>query len=127
MVTGPLTDVLIEDGKQLLLRLDQSGPPFDAALWNYFSEMERWVLLVSVRNVSTLGPRVFYKTVQRHLLREPKPRQLVLDDVQLAAPNAPVVAAVRVMIGSSPGWRGTRMTRNIVNGILLQDCYVYRA
>ncbi len=125
MVNETLTSELIEDGKNLLIKLDRTGPSIEAAMWIQSEDSGAWSLYFSVKGYATLGPRVFYKSVQRAFLKDPKPKSLKLDDVRIAPPNEPSVAALRAFAGIG-GVSQVRFTNNFFNGVRIADALVYR-
>lgn len=126
MVTAMnLSAEMIEDGAQLLAKLDTTGPPIEAALWLFSEDPAAWQLLFAVRNVATVGPRVFYKSAQRAFGRAPLPKQLKLEDLRLAGPNASLITAIRSGFRVQGG--RARVTNSIFGGHRIADALIYRS
>jgi len=127
MVATQLTPELIQEGATLVAGLDQAGESPDAALWFYFSEISAWKLLVADIQVGPTGPRDVYRTIQKTLqsLRN-KVTHLSLEDVAVAKPDAPLIKLLRQGIATGPGINGIRFTRNVINGVQIEDAYIYR-
>ena len=49
-----------------------------------------------------------------------------LDDVTVAEPDGPLIARLAKTVATGAGPNGVRFTRNVVNGTLVEDAYVYR-
>jgi hypothetical protein len=127
MVETQLSPELIAEGAALVENLDKTGVSPDAAFWFYFPDIGAWKLLLAEVKVGAEGPREVYKTVQKTLtaLRN-QVTHLSLENVALAKPDAPVVRLLRQAIATGPGISGIRFTRNVINGTLVEDAYIYR-
>jgi len=127
MVETQLTPELIKEGATLVAGLDQAGESPDAALWFYFPEIGAWKLLLAEVKVGPTGPRDVYRTIQKtlHSLRE-QVTHLSLEDVAVAKPDAPLIKLLRQALATGPGINGIRFTRNVINGVPIEDAYIYR-
>jgi len=126
MVEKHLTPELILEGSKLLQVLDDAGVAPDSALWLYSSDASAWKLLISHVKVGVEGPRDIYRAVQKALQRlRNEVTHLDLDDVTVAKSNAPMIALLSKTI-SGPGMSGIRLARNVVDGTLIEDAYIYR-
>lgn len=127
MVNLTLSDAMIESGAKLVQKLDESGILPDAAFWLYFPDVQKWKLVFAEVKLGTVGPKEIYKRIQETMssLGE-EIREISLDDVALAKPQAPIVALLRVAIRTGPGISGIRFTGNVINGTLVEDAYIYR-
>jgi hypothetical protein len=127
MVEKHLTPELILEGSKLLQGLDDAGVAPDSALWLYSSDASAWKLLISHVKVGIEGPRDVYRAVQKalHRLRN-EVTHLDLDDVTVAKSNAPMIALLSKAVSTGPGISGIRLARNVVDGTLIEDAYIYR-
>ena len=127
MVETQLTPALIQEGAALVEGLDKAGVSPDAALWLYFPDIQAWKLLLAEVKVGPEGPREVYRSVQKTLqaLRN-QVTHLSLEDVVLAKPDEPLIKLLAQAIATGPGINGIRFTRNVVNGTLIEDAYIYR-
>lgn len=127
MVATQLTPELIEEGATLVKRLDERGVSPDAALWFYFPDIGAWKLLLAEVKVAAAGPRDVYKTIQKSLqsLRN-EVTHFSLEDVAVATPDALLIRLLRQALATGPGISGIRFTRNVVNGVPIEDAYIYR-
>ena len=127
MVETRLTQELIKEGAKLVERLDRTGASPDAAFWLYFPEIGAWKLLLAETKVGARGPREVYKQIQKALQRlRTEVTHLSLENVAVAKPDAPIVALLSSAISTGPGIGGIRFTRNVINGVPIEDAYIYR-
>ena len=115
MVATQLTPELITEGAKLVEALDLAGIAPDAALWMYFPDVSAWKLLLAEDKVGPEGPRGVYRTIH-----------LSLEDIALAKPDAPLIRLLGQAFTTGPGISGIRFTRNVINGTLIEDAYIYR-
>ena len=59
-------------------------------------------------------------------LRKISTEHFGLDDVAVAKPNAPILRLLRLAVRTGPGITGIRFTKNVINGHLIEDAYIYR-
>jgi len=127
MVATQLTDRLVEDGVALVLALDASAIKPRSAFWFLFSDVGSWKLVIADPKLGPDGPRGAYKQIQKVLKKlQKKSNSLVLEDVVLAKPDAPIVEVMRTALRTGPGISGIRFTGNMINGVLIDDAYIYR-
>lgn len=127
MVESILTKEMIKIGEDFVRKLDEHGMHPDAVLWLYFSEAERWKLVVAEADVGTLGPKKIYQRIREIMAQSADElSELSLDDVTLSRPDEPIIALLRTAIHTGPGIGGIRFKDNAINGTLIEDAYIYR-
>ncbi len=127
MVEAALTPQLIQEGADLVQALDAAGLAPDAAFWFYLSDINAWKLVLAEMKVGSQGPREVYKQIQRTLgALSDKIKNLSLDDVAVAKPDAPVVSVLKKAVRTGPGIAGIRFSQNMIDGVLIEDAYIYR-
>jgi hypothetical protein len=127
MVETRLTPELIKEGARLVEKLDQAGVGPDAAFWFYFPDIGAWKLFVAETKVAAAGPREVYKQIQKTLQKfRNEITHLSLEDVAVAKSDAPLVALLASAISVAPGLGGIRFSRNVINGVPIEDAYIYR-
>lgn len=127
MVEASLTPQLVEEGAALIQALDAADMSPDAAFWFYMPDIKAWKLVLAEIKVGSQGPREIYKQIQRVLSSLSKEaRALALEDIALAKPDAPVVSVLRKAVRTGPGISGIRFSQNIIDGVLIEDAYIYR-
>jgi hypothetical protein len=127
MVEKNLTSELIQEGARVLKGLDDAGVAPEAALWFYFSDVSTWRFVVAHRKVGADGPRTLYRAVQKTLQKlRNEVTHMALHDVTVARPEGPPIAQLSKTLATTAGPNGVRFTRNVVDGTLVEDAYIYR-
>jgi hypothetical protein len=118
----------MEDGGAELVRgLDQANIPVDAALWLYIPELNVWLLMLSSPEVSTKGPKSLYHRINRVLSGMTGSKfKLTIEHISVVDPRTPIISALGSFISTGPGISGIRFSRNVINGIYIEDAYIYR-
>jgi hypothetical protein len=127
MVATTLTKEMIESGANLVSKLDQRGVQPDAAFWFFFPDIQQWRLVLAEVKLGDEGPRGIYRKIQNVLSQfKEEFNNLSLDSVTLAKPDAPIVALLRGAIRTGPAMSGIRFTNNVIDGVVVEDAYIYR-
>ncbi len=126
MVATTLDERLIKGGEQLLRQLDAAGVKVDAATWVYFSDKESWRLMLSLPSLTAQGPKAAYKEIQKALSKVKEELPFSLGDVVVAMPDAPLIQLLRLAIRTDPGISHIRFSKNVINGQLIEDAFIYR-
>ncbi len=122
-----LTEEMIKSGEALIHKLDNSGARPDAAFWFYFRDIQAWKLVIAELKVGKQGPKESYRQIQKLFGKYSNEIiGLSLDDVAVSKPNAQIVNVLRMAMRTGSGISGIRFTNNVVNGVLIEDAYVYR-
>ncbi len=124
MVTTALVDDKIDAGKELLHRLENEAFPLAGAFWFYFSEPEKWRLMIASKLVDSEGPRAVYARID-DLIRSTRDMRLSLDDISVASPRDSLVRTLRDGIRNGTLVPGVQLTRSVVGGVYIDDAYVY--
>lgn len=116
---------LIEEGRQLLLRLDQSFSGIQAAMWLRYPGSNSWNYLVSAKSLDKQGPKSAYALVQKvlHKIDEGK---IKLGDIQIEKTDSGLLKLMRRAVRVNTESSGLMFTGNSMNGVLLPDAYIYR-
>ena len=118
---------MIDAGTELIQKMDEYGYQPDAAFWLYSSEQQKWKLVLSEIKVGEEGPKQVYQRIQKILSGSPKILgKLSLEDISLVKPSEPIVLLLAIAIRTGPGINGIRFTNNVINGVLIEDAYIYR-
>lgn len=127
MVTTTLTKEMIEAGASFVRKLDEKDVQPDAAFWFYFPDIQQWKLVLAEVKLGSVGPREIYKRIQDVLYQfSEELKHLPLESITIAKPDAPIVALLRVAIRTGPTIAGIRFTNNVINGVVVEDAYIYR-
>ena len=126
MVAKILVERDIEAGKLLVAELVRSNVPISAALWLYEAEDDRYQLVIASELYKT-GPLETLEKIQEALLRLADEKRVELTDIKVVSPENPIVQAVRRTIKTGPGAGGIRFSRNTINGVYIQDAWIYKS
>ena len=127
MVENNLTHEMIQSGEILLTELDRKGARADAAFWLYLPESNRWRLMLIEAKKGKKGPREEYREIQRILAKlQSSLPQLKLEDISIVSSDSPILRILRSAIGLGAGISGIRFRNNVINGVLIEDAYLYR-
>jgi hypothetical protein len=126
MVATTLDEGLISGGERLLKQLDAAGVQVDAALWFYFADKETWKLMLSLPSFAEQGSKAAYKEIQKALPKVGQDLPFSLADVSVTTPDAPLIHLLRLAVRTGPGISHIRFSRNVINGQLIEDAFIYR-
>lgn len=127
VVKESLSGEMISAGAELIRRLDETRFIVSASLWLYIPEINGWRFIIASPEVKTQGPKKAYKQVQSVIFKMPDDQpKIQLKDVTAIDSNDPLVSLLRVAVRTGDGVSGIRLTHNVINGVLIEDAYVYR-
>jgi hypothetical protein len=125
VVVQQFTTDLEKAGRAVVEALDAASLSINSAFWILAPGETNWRLVVASQLVAALGPRAFYKKVDRVLRKLPSP-SVPIDSINVVTPNHPLVSLLRSALGTGPGWRRIRFIGNVIDGVLIPDAYIYR-
>jgi hypothetical protein len=129
MVKNSLVEADVLAGKRLVTAL--SVPPYSsvfklqAAFWLYDHESQEWRLFLATPLVDEFGSLSAYTNLQQPL-RSIQPTDLSLENISVSSPRKPLVKAIKRGSRIANGTEGIRLTRNTIDGIYIEDAYVYK-
>ena len=126
LVTDALSDKMIQAGAKLVERLDEDASNIKSALWLYFPDARNWKLILASEIVETDGPRKLYEKIQGANRNAAESEDVIsLNDISVTTPKHQLISMLAMMIGTGQGISGIRFTRNNINGIYIDDAYIY--
>lgn len=126
MDTTVLVNNDIDLGYKLLDFLKEKNLEFKAALWLYYSDRERWYLLLSSPEVDDRGAREMYYKISKALLNRPDElREVESDDIKVIPYNSKLIQLFKNVVHIQDN-SGVRFQNNVINGQLIEDAYIYR-
>lgn len=125
MVTTSLVDKYKEEGRRLLLALDDAGVDITAAFWFYQTDKERWRLLLAMPIVATKGPRAGYERILEVLSAHPE-IQLDLTDITVLSPSDRLPQLLKTAVRTDSTIAGIALSHDVINGTYIEDAYIYR-
>jgi len=127
VVKESLSDRMISAGSELIRRLDETGLVIPAALWFYDLESNDWRLIIASPDVHGKGLKTVYKDVQSVLRTTPEDQSIIsLKDISVVDSSDPLVSLLKIGLRTGGGISGIRFSRNMINGTLIEDAYIYR-
>ena len=128
LVTEMLSEQMIKAGAKLVERLDAANAEIKSAFWLFLSEEKTWKLVLASPLVGSEGPRDFYKkVVSANQFSTDEEETISLHDVGVASTDNQVVQLLRIAIGTDDSISGIRFSRNTINGMFIEDSYIYRS
>jgi len=128
LVTESLTDSMMKVGATLIERLDAKSSEIKSAFWLYFSEEKTWKLIISSPLVDSEGPRDYYKrVVKANGVASAEEEIISLNDVGVTNTSNQIVQLLKFMITTGDNISGIRFSRNTINGVFIEDAYIYRS
>lgn len=128
LVTESLTDSMMQAGAKLIERLDASNSDIKSAFWLYFSEEKIWKIIIASPLVDSEGPRNYYKrVVEANSQASEQEETISLNDVGVTSTSNQIVQLLKLAIGTGGGISGIRFSRNTINGMFIEDTYIYRS
>ena len=84
-------------------------------------------LVIATPEVRTEGPKKVYEKI-RSLVSTIRARNplVPLEEISVVDPNSPIIKVLKSGLRTWPGSGGVRFSRNVVNGVLVEDAYIYK-
>lgn len=128
LVNEILTEEMIEAGVKLISLLDEENAVVKSAFWLFYSEERTWKLIISSPLVGSEGPRDFYKKIVLANQKLSDAENMIsLNNIGVTNTDNQIVQLLRVAIVTGDGISGIRFSRNTINGVFIEDSYVYRS
>lgn len=127
LVGDQLTDDMITAGEHVVSALDKLNVLVVGAFWLLLPDQHVWRLVIASPEVRTLGPKAVYRKVTAALKRLPQSVQPIsTNDITVLEDNSQLVKQLKMLIKTGPTISKIRMSRNVVNGQLIEDALLYR-
>jgi hypothetical protein len=127
LVKEALGSEMIVAGADLIARLDKAGFSVFAAFWFYVPESETWRLIIASPEVRLDGPKKAYKKIQSVLARMPiEMRRIALNEITVIDSKDPFISSLKTGIQTDKGISGIRLIKTAINGLFIEDAYIYR-
>lgn len=127
LVKEGLSSEMISAGAEFARHLLNSQLITDGLLWLYSPENNAWSFVIASPEVRTRGPKKVYQDVRAVLSRIPKDEQRIpFDSIVVLDSNDPLILLLRTAITTGQGISGIRFSRNVINGVLIDDAYIYK-
>ncbi|MGF1585717.1 MAG: hypothetical protein ACFCUM_10370 [Bacteroidales bacterium] len=127
LVKESLTDQMITAGARLIKRLDYAMSDIRSAFWLYIPESNSWKLIIASPIAVSEGPRSFYKRiVEENEKADTDEAFISLNDITVTGTENQMVQLFTMAIKTNGGISGIRFSRNTINGVFIEDAYIYR-
>lgn len=125
MATAILVDADVDMGREFIRILDEASFPVTGAAWIFFPDVEEWRLVIRTpkaeKNLQQALLEIAVALDSQGDLR----KRLDLSRVKLVPPKDKMLAAMGSVVRAD-GLSTIRFSRNIVNGVLIDDALIYR-
>ena len=127
LVKESLSEQMISAGSHLIRRLDEAGLKVSGALWFYETESNDWRLIIVSPDVRAKGVKTVYEEIQSVVRATPDDQSIIsLKDISVVDSDDPLISLLKVAIKTDNGISRIRFSRNMINGTLIEDSYIYR-
>ena len=127
LVKESLSEQMISAGSDLIRRLDEAGLRVTGALWFYEADSNDWRLIIVSPDVRAKGVKTVYEEVQAVVRATPDDQPIIsLKDISVVDSDDPLISLLRIAIKTDNGISRIRFSRNMINGTLIEDSYIYR-
>ncbi len=127
LVMDALSDQMIEAGAKLIERLDADNSEVKGAFWFFSPEDNKWKLIIASPLVGSEGPKKFYKRVIAANQSADAEEVIVsLNDIEAVNTHRQIVQLMKSAVKTGDGLSGIRFSRNTINGVFIEDAYIYR-
>jgi hypothetical protein len=124
MDTTILVDQLYEEGKKLIINLDNEGFKFPIALWINIPERNGWILLFGVPKLKDTGAKAIFKHIHDTIIKNKI--DISLNDLTLVDTTNDICQSLKMMMRTGYGVGKTSFFGNIINGQRFPDSVIYR-
>ncbi|MGH9945674.1 MAG: hypothetical protein ACRD6X_00565 [Pyrinomonadaceae bacterium] len=127
VVKEALSKDLIDAGNRLTRLLDENRFDATASFWFFIVDSGVWRLIIASPNVDSDGIKGAYKKIQEILSKPPHgDGSIHLKDITLLSPSDPLISLMKIGMRTGNGISGIRFSKNLINGVLIEDAYIYR-
>lgn len=127
VVKEALSKEMIAAGSNLTRRLDEAGFIVSASMWFFNVDSSSWRYIIASPQVDSSGIKDAYKKVQDTLATLSNSEESIsLRDITLISPNDPLIKLLKIGMKTGNGVSGIRFSRSLINGVPIEDAYVYR-
>ena len=125
MAEDALVTDKIEAGAKLLEALDRSDIRIKTAFWLHYPDQDSWKLVLAPGK-KIEGTKDIYMKIGE-ILRSPElaNQNVEISDIKIMQPDVPLLRALSVAIRTE-GNKPIRFSRNVINGIYIDDALIYR-
>ncbi len=122
-----LSSEMIKSGETLTSLLDENKFSVTASFWFFLPDSNGWRFIIAGTEVAN-GTKSAYKQVQQILSKSivENGSSIQLKDITLVSPTDPLILLLKTALKTGNGISGIRFTRNMINGVMIEDAFIYR-
>jgi len=121
-----LVDNDITEGKKLIERLDKTSFNVSAALWFYDTELNEWRFYLATDYLKKHTLQDAYNFVQDEL-KAINAVNISSDNISIVDLDDELVKLIKFIITTGKKEiQNIRVSRNVINGVMIEDVFVYR-
>jgi hypothetical protein len=118
----------IQQGEAVVRALDEAGLEVRAASWLRLAEAPHWRLVLAMPLVDQEGPRAGYQAIHKALAKQRATLALPLGQISVVRLKDPLYRVLKRLVRTARrAIAAIRVTDNVVDGLLVQDAYIYRS
>jgi hypothetical protein len=125
MATTALVSTDVEMGSELLKVLDEAAFPVTAAAWIYFPDVDEWRLVIRTPKAEKDLQGALRELAAAMDAKGDLRTRLDLSRVKLVPPKDKILAAMSSIVRVD-GISNIRFSRNVINGLVIDDALIYR-
>ena len=125
MATTALVNSDVEMGRELVKLLDEAAFPVTAAAWIYFADIDVWRLVIRTPRAERDLLGALREVASAMDAKGDLRARLDLSRLKLVPPKDNVLAAMGSVVRVD-GISNIRFSRNMINGVLIDDALIYR-
>ncbi len=127
LVGEQLTPDMIKSGELLIAALDKLNLLVKGAFWLLLPDQHVWRLFIASPEVRLHGPKAVYRKVVAALHKLPaEATPIGTKDISVVEDKDPLLLKLRSAVSTGPGTSGIRFSKNVIDGQLIEDAYLYR-
>ncbi len=120
-------ELKIEEGKQLLMELDKQEMQIDVAMWFYIAENNIWRFVISSSLFNNKSGQEIYADFVDKFKDTKQVNNIGLENITLVTNNNNLIMLMKNAIKTDKkSISSIRFTSNTINGVLIDDAYIYR-
>jgi hypothetical protein len=125
MADAILVNSDIDAGRDLVRILDEASFPITGAAWIYFPDLEEWRLVVRTPKAAGNLHEALLEVARALDAKGDLRKRIDLARVKLVPPGDRMLEAIGKVM-KVDGLGAVRFSRNVVNGIYIDDALIYR-
>ena len=127
LVNEVLTSEMVSAGNEPSQQLATSALKIDGLLWLFAAENNTWHFVIVSPEVRIYGPKKVYQDIRAVLEKIPKNEQKIpFESIFVLDSNDQLIQMLRQSIRTGPDISGIRFSQNVINGVLIDDVYIYK-